>query len=362
MVEKVVFDSQKVALDFLVQVANKLKERLNSIQTSVVKDVREAAHAAWEKRIITLIKYIHDREYLSDSKDITNLLQADLMTDLEQLSSDQIHDKVSQLITDKIQKPKGESRFTKFIFKLNPFLAQQLAQEKAVSQYQKVPTGQEKKKKKTEEHSFQGEEILEVLTDIRLRNLSSADQAPTSNSPDALGQRRGSTAEKLPPTAKDLTEQDAAVLYVKSKDQLGFLISAPALSSAAQCPVTTHMWPFLKKSGVQLPIRLNIKEAISKYDDYTIATWHSVMEGQCRDSLDGAIDMSSRLGHKVVKETIEKQLDLVEGVEKQREQPLGDNMEERLIFTQANFVGAFAAVDELIRILKSNNKPRDRDS
>ncbi|CAG8709723.1 12423_t:CDS:2 [Acaulospora colombiana] len=93
--------------------------------------------------------------------------------------------------------------------------------------------------------------------------------------------------------------------------------------------------------------------------DYTIATWHSVMEERCRKSLELAVDVSSRCGYRTVRTAIEQQRSLVEEVAKQCDQPLGDNMEEQLIFTQANFVGAFAAVDELIRLIRSGAAHRD---
>lgn len=332
--EELSFNSQQNALDFLAQVANELKERLDDIQAALVDDIRMEARKAWEGRISTLENYIKTSKSMQiEAGSVSASLKEEITVKLVELSSEKMMEVLSNLVENKVNTGNtghGSSKFQKWLSKLQPWRSRDIAQDRVIKKHRKTPsTANKKTKSDQKEAKREQERFLEELTDIRISGL----------------------VEKLPPSAKKLDDRDAREMISESVNLLGFLIRAPVLATAASCPITVAVWPFLAKSGVSLPIPLKIQDAIATYRMYTMDAWYSALDEECRTSIGGAIDMSSRVGTKAVLDIIAKRQDALDDIARQCAKPLAEDMEESLVFMQANFLGALSAVEELLRVL-----------
>jgi hypothetical protein len=330
----VVFRTQQTALDFLVDVADKLKQRLDDIQVTIFRGIQDYVRSSWEERIAALENRIKTSTVTQlEGGSLLTSLKTETAIKLEEPSSDQIMDTVTKLVIDKIQSEKESRKLQKWLSKLQPWRSREILREKAVLRDWKGTSSSDKPVSDQSDVVLEEERFFEKLTGIRI---------------DALAQDSGNP-EKLSHSPKDIDTGDIKEPASKEVNLLGFLIRAPVFATATKCSITVTIWPFLAKSRVKLPIRLTISDAIATYQTYTMEAWNSAIEDECRRRLEEAINFSSRLGMKAVIEAIRERQTVLSDNAKKCAEPLPQDMEEDLIFMHASSLGALAAVEELLK-------------
>lgn len=334
------FESREDALHFLLDVADQVKRGLDSLQDETVKAVRDTAHAAWEKRIRELASFL-EAQGLQDFNEVSQNLCAEVAFKLEQKSHQDIADSLAQLVDAKVQGKQQPSRIwqpsrIRQLLKdfQNPFRARQLASGQLASE-------------EALKHYRQGGKVKALNpTDRRLAEVL------TEVTPLEYQQNQDTGMEsKPPPTA--LSMQDAELLHTEGVNYLGYLIRAPVLATAAQCPVTSSVWPFLQapKGKAEKPFTVSLGSVLDKYHEYVLTGWHTIVSSDSRTSLEGAISLGSCIARNTVEDAISSRLEMLAELERTKGPPMVPNDEGRLILMQADITAAYAASDALFKEL-----------
>lgn len=333
------FEDRETALKFLVQIADQVKRSLDTLQDEIVDSVRKTAHSAWEKRMAELASFM-EAQNLQNYNEISQALCAEVILKLKQKSHEDIADSLAQLVGAKVQGQKQPSRI-RLLFQ-NPFKARQmasgqLASEEALKLYRKG--------EKAKALGSADRKLAEHLTEItpleeHTHSPSEGTFQPTRNSgPDQAG----------------LSIQDAEILHTEGVNYLGYLIRAPVLATAARCPVTSKVWPFLQapkgilKSEKSFNVRLGF--VLERYQEYVLTGWHSIVASDSRTSLEGAITLSSCIARKTMEDVISSHLKMLEEVERTVGPRMISTDEATVILMQADLTAAYAAIDNLLKRL-----------
>ncbi|KAG8833777.1 hypothetical protein FRC17_010088 [Serendipita sp. 399] len=342
--ETITFATSKDASKFVDNLSLELKKQLDSIQIDLVSTVRKDAEAAWQTRIKGLASFIRANDEAVETTSLEESLKAAISVKLEELSNQRIDAAVMNRVLAKQGTFQKQNPMRKLLLEYrSPWRPRQLAEAAAVKEFTKPARKQEDRAKAEKKAAKKNIAILEELSEIRLKGVQVAGTTDTK------------TVEQIPTAAK-LSQQEAEDLYVKSVNYLGFLLRAPVMATIVECRSTNSNWSFLKsKSDADIgPVQLEIGKVREIFTNYLKNVWGAILEQEAWQSLHGAIDLSGRLGMNLVLDFVTKEKERLENLEKDCKEPLTDREEEQLIVLQANFVGAYAAADELCQLLTTD--------
>lgn len=345
------FEDRETALKFLVQIADQVKRSLDTLQDEVVESVRKTAHSAWEKRMAELASFMEAQD-LQNYNEISQALCAEVILKLKQKSHEDIADALATLVDAKVQGQKQPGGIRRLLNEFpNPWKARQvasgrLASEEALKSYRK---GEKARPLGSADRNLA--EHLTEIAPLEEHTLSSREGTaqPTKNSE---------------PHQAGISIQDAEILHTKGVNYLGYLIRAPVLATAAKCPTTSRVWPFLQApKGIlrsEKSFNVGLGYVLERYQEYVLTGWHTIVASDSHTSLEGAITLSSCIARKTMEDVISSHLKMLEEAERMVGPRMISTEEARIILIQADLTAAYAAIDSLLKRLAVQREQASR--
>jgi hypothetical protein len=152
--------------------------------------------------------------------------------------------------------------------------------------------------------------------------------------------------------AVELDQGEAEEFQTKS---VRYLVPTADLETAAKCPISTKLWPFLKPSDkfrglatLETPFNVPLDLVLSNYKNHALPGWQTMVANDSHRSLNRATEFSEGVGLGIVDDAIASRrrwLNWAESLMKMP--PLEPEDEVMLILMQADFTAAYGAVDNL---------------
>lgn len=340
------FQDRAEALMFLIDIETQVKSRLNTLQDSFVSSVREIARSAWRSRIQRLADFFKqmqpDERFGSLDKGLQDHILGvnnELVLKLEEKSHEDIAISLASLVTEKLADQKQPGRVLRFLKDIvNPWKPRQEASEWARQALKAKREG-----KVVQASNAMNPSFVEELTETSGMNSV---PGPRASGLFSLG------------SGRTLSKAAAEELHSRAVNYLGFLVRTPVLASAAQCPITTKLWYFLKKpkleslSGIsskEIPFEVPLALFIENYQKYVVDGWHSIIDTEAHTSLSGAIWLSEGIARKTFNDAILKHRERLQEAMERIKRPLKARDTSTLILMQADSTAAYGAADRVFQ-------------
>lgn len=300
-----------------------LKTKLDRLQSVLTKNVAQVAVKAWKTRLQNLNDEFKGENLQADGKiPLVEALEKDISKRLDDISVIPMDETVRSLIVARVG-DKGQ-KISQIIDRGLAFWA----------------------RSKAEKEIFKDEKKDDSYTENFMRRFlklkTSDSMSPATPEGTSIG---GIILDNEQSTA--LEDGAETELGAEALNFVGFLMRAPVLATAVGDAATVEIWPFLKSSSKNERVTLTLIDVTSKYKDLVVSTWFDIISKECRNSLMGAIELSSGYGMQTVLKAIDAKLDQLQEKRTLAEKPLPHEALEHTIISYINCVTASAATDAI---------------